>query len=162
VLDDALARHRLVVLASHHAVGSLSTDGGILGHAEEDALTPDAWRAFLAGYPNVLFSLVGHAHRNRVFVQQTPGHAFFEVLTSALADWPHQLRLVEIYDDDNGTLRMEATPVDYVADDDPLAARGRALGLIDLLTGWNGSDGSGAPEDRSVSLVIARPRWPSR
>lgn len=158
-LDDALARGRLVVLASHHALDSLTPDGGIFGAGEPDALTPDNWRELLAAYPNVLFSLVAHSHRNRVRVQQTPGHAFFEVMTSALADWPHQLRLVELYDDDNGTLRMEATPVDYASDDDPLAMLGRSLGLIDHLTGWS-SDGSGAAEDRAVTLVIAKPPLP--
>ncbi|MBI1944457.1 MAG: glycosyltransferase [Deltaproteobacteria bacterium] len=155
-LDDALARGRVVLLASHHAADSLTSDGGIFGASEPDALTPDTWRELLAAYPNVLFSLVAHSHRNRVRVQQTPGHAFFEVMTSALADWPHQLRLIELYDDDNGTLRLEASPVDFATDDDPPAALGRALGLIDRLTGWS-SDGTGAAEDRAVTLVIAKP-----
>ena len=155
-LDDALARQRLVILASHHAIGSLSQDGGVFGASEPDALSGDDWRAFLSGYPNVLFSLVAHSHRHLVRAQQTPGHAFFEVMTSALADWPHQFRLIELFDDDNGTLRLEATPVDFVDDDDAPAALGRALGLIDRLTGWS-SDGRGDAEDRAVSLVIAKP-----
>lgn len=154
-LDDALARDRIVVIASHHAVGSLSLSGGAFGQTEDDALSAEDWLQILGGYPNVLFSMVGHSHQNRVRVQQTPGHAFFEVMTSALADWPHQMRLVEIFDDDNGTLRMEATPVDYVADDDPLAALGRSLGLIDVLAGWNGS-GSGAADERRISLIVRR------
>lgn len=158
LLDAAKARGRLVVLTSHHAADALSTSGGVFGSNEADALTPDAWRAFLGGYDNVVFSLVGHAHQNQVRLQQTPTHAYWEVMTSALADWPHEMRLVEIFDDDNGTLRLEATPVDYVADDDPLAALARSLGLIDLLAGWNGSDGRGAPGDRSVSLIIPKPR----
>ncbi len=156
VLDDAVARGRLVLLASHHAADSLTTDGGVFGASEPDALSSDDWRAFLSAYPNVLFSLVAHSHRHRVRVQQTPGHAFFEIMTSALADWPHQFRLIELYDDDNGTLRLEATPVDFAVDDDAPSALGRALGLIDRLTGWS-SDGSGASEDRAMSLVIATP-----
>lgn len=155
-LDDALTRGRLVMLTSHHALGSLSQDGGVFGAAEPDALSSDDWRTYLSAYPNILFSLVAHSHRHRVQAQETPGHAFFEVMTSALADWPHQFRLIEIYDDDNGTLRLEATPVDFLVDDDAPAALGRALGLIDRLTGWS-SDGSGAAEDRAVSLVIATP-----
>ncbi len=164
VLDDAQARGRVVVLASHHAVSSLTADGGTFGVAEDDALLGDDWRAVLAAYPNVLFSMVGHAHRNRIMLQQAvdpasgdPGHAFWEVMTSALADFPHQFRIVEIWDDDNGTLRLSTSPVDFAADDDPPAALGRALGVVDFLTGWQPNDGRGDAGDRSVDLIVPVP-----
>jgi hypothetical protein len=157
VLDDAKARNRVVVIASHHAVDALSSDGGLLGQAEADALLPNDWLAYLGGYPNVLFSMVGHAHRNQVRKQVTPSHPYWEVMTAALADFPHQFRVVEIWDDDNGTLRLETSVVDYAVDDDAPAARGRALGLIDLLSGWQGNDGRGQVTDRNVALIIPKP-----
>jgi hypothetical protein len=157
VLDDAKARGRVVVIASHHAVSSLTSDGGQFGVAEPDALTSDQWKAFLGGYGNVLFSMVGHAHRNQVRAIKTPNNTYWEVMTAALADWPHQFRVVEIWDDDNGTLRLESDVVNYVSDDDPVAELGRRLGLVDFQSGWQPNDGRGQVADRNVELIIPKP-----
>ncbi|HEY1098425.1 MAG TPA: metallophosphoesterase, partial [Myxococcota bacterium] len=127
--ETARAQNRAVVIASHHALDSLTVDGGTFGTTVDDALLPDEWRALLAQYPHVVMSMVAHTHRHRVVRQETaPGQAFFEVMTSAIADYPHQFRIVEIWDDDNGSLRVEAIPVDFSVEDDDVAARGRALG----------------------------------
>lgn len=56
----------MVVLAAHHAVDALTAGGGVFGQTQIDALVPDTWRSFLSSYPNVLFFMVGHSHRNRV------------------------------------------------------------------------------------------------
>lgn len=156
-LDKAQAEGKWVVLASHHAVTSLTEDGGAFGTKQPDALSPDAWAKFLGGYPNVVFSMVGHSHEHRVRpIAPQGGHAFWEVMTSAVMDWPHQFRLVEIFDQDNGWIMLRGTAVDLFVDDDPVAAEGRKRGVIDFLSGWN-PDGLGKAEDRNVELWIKKP-----
>ena len=160
-LEDAKVRGRSVVLTSHHALETLTVDGGAFGTTVDDALLPDEWKAVLADYPNVVLSMVAHTHRHRVVRQETaPGQAFFEVMTSAIADYPHQFRIVEIWDDDNGSLRVEAVPVDFAADDDDVAAKGRTLGVIDQLSGYAFNPAAnGEPSDRNVTLYLDKPTF---
>ena len=159
MLDKAKADGKWVVLASHHATSSLTVDGGAFGHKEDDALLPDAWAKFIGGYPNVVFSMVGHSHQNRVRpITPTGGHGWWEVMSSAIADFPHEFRIVEIYDQDNGWLMMRATPVDFSIDGDAVAKEGRRRGTIDLTSGWLPNDGTGALEDRNVELWIKKPQ----
>jgi hypothetical protein len=159
LLDKALAEKKWVVLASHHASGSLTTDGGAFGFEEPDALTTDQWVAFVSQYPNVLFSMVGHSHRNQVNAITPPsGHAWWEVMTAAIADFPHQFRVVDVFDEDDGWIMMRATAVDFSVDGDPVAAEGRREGVVDLTSGWLQADGTGEPGDRNVELWIKKPQ----
>lgn len=156
-LDQALADGKWVVLASHHAVASLGNGVGLGGSEQPDAVLPAAYTSFIGTYPNVLFSMVGHSHRHQVrFIEPATGHAWWEVLTSALADFPNQARVVEIWDEDNGWVRLRATTLDYATEGDPVAQEGRALGILDYATGW-ASDGRGTLADRNVDLWIAAP-----
>ena len=158
-LDKAKADGKWVILASHHAVGSLTLDGGTFGSTESDALTGEAWSAFVGQYPNVLFSMVAHSHENSVKMI-TPagagGHAWWEVMTAAIADFPHQFRIVEIFDMDNGWVMMRSSPVDISVANDPVAAAGRKRGVVDAVTGY-ASDGTGTADDRNVELWIKKP-----
>ena len=154
-LDQAVENGKWVILASHHAVSSLGNGGGFMGVVQEDAVTQEDWLALIGSYPNVLFSMVGHSHVNRVRALGD-GHQFWELTTSALADYPHQARIVEIWDQDNGWVMLRATQVDFDVTDDPIAAEGRRRGVMDFVSGWN-PDGSGELEDRNVELWIEEP-----
>lgn len=161
-LDKAQAEGKWVVLASHHAVGSLSDGGGFGGTAAPDALTPEQWTAFVGGYPNVLFSMVGHSHRHRVRpIEPAAGHAWWEVMTAAIADYPHQFRVIEIFDQDNGFIMMRATCADFSIDGDSISAEGRRRGVVDVVSGWLPPEGrmtSIDATDRNVELWIAKPQ----
>ncbi len=158
LLDKAKADGKWVVLASHHAVGSLSLDGGAFGMMEGDALSSDQWKAFVGQYPNVIFSMVGHSHRNRVTpITPSQGHAWWEVMTAAIADFPHQFRVNEVFDQDNGWIMMRTTAVDFSTDGDPVAERGRKGGTVDVTSGWQPNDGTGDATDRNVELWIKKP-----
>lgn len=157
-LDKAQADGKYVILASHHATSSLSNDGGIFGSPEPDALETAAWQTFVGQYPNVIFSMVGHSHLNRVSTIAPPGgHPWFEVMSSAIADFPHQFRTVEIFDQDNGWLMMRATMVNFSVEGDPVAAEGRRRGVVDLTSGWVEKDGSGVVGERNVELWVKKP-----
>jgi hypothetical protein len=157
-LDAAVTENKLVILASHHATSSLGTGEGLGGEIQPDAVLEPGWFDFVGNYPNVVFSMVGHTHANRVkLVGDAAKHQWWEIMTSALADFPHQLRLIEIWDQDNGFLMLRATNVDFSNMGDGLASEGRALGVLDYTSGWSDVTGPGASEDRNVEVWIAKP-----
>ncbi len=157
VLDQAEADGRWVLVASHHAAGSLGDGSGLGGLAQPDALEPADWEILLGEYPNVVAHLAGHAHVHGVrLVEPTGGSPYWEVRTAALGDWPHQMRLVEIRDEDNGFLTLTSIAVDYSVDGDALSAQGRRRGVTDLTTGWQ-VPGNGKLEDRNVRLWWPKP-----
>ncbi len=156
LLDRAKAEGKWVVLSSHHSTTSIDDGSGLGGTKQPDALTREAWVSLLTGYPNVVFSVVGHSHENRVRYVGAAGRGFWEVRSSALSDYPHQLRLIELWDDDNGWLRMHTVMVNWATAGDPAAELGRTLGVIDAVTGW-AENGLGQPGDRNVDLFIPRP-----
>jgi 3',5'-cyclic AMP phosphodiesterase CpdA len=157
LFDQAEQDAKVVVVATHHASTSLSTGAGLGGTAQPDAWTPEEWQAFLADYPNVVMHLCGHSHENRVrFIEPVGASGYWEVLTPALADWPHQMRLIEMHDRDNGWLAIRAVGLDFSTEGDPIAEEGRELGILDLTSGWTG-DAVGLPEDRNVELWVRAP-----
>jgi hypothetical protein len=159
LLDKAKADGKWVILSSHHATSSLTPEGGALGTKEPDALLPEAWAAFIGGYPNVLFSMVGHSHQNRATAIRPTGtgHPWWEVMTAAIADFPHQFRVIEIFDQDNGWIMMRATTSDFSVEGDPVALEGRRRGTVDFTSGWLPKDGTGNADERNVELWIKKP-----
>ena len=153
-LDAAAADGKWVILASHHSSDRLSDGGGFGGEVQADAITPQEFRNLVGSYDNVLMHLAGHTHVHRVKkAVPSAGTTYWEVETSALADWPHQLRLFEVYDQGDGVVSIRGVPFDFAVDDDPVAEDGRVRGVVDLTSGWGG-DGSGAPEERAVELWV--------
>ncbi len=159
LLDQAKADGKIVSLASHHAVTSLGDGIGLGGTQQADAVTQDAWLDFIGSYDNVLFSFVGHSHENRVrYIGPTSGtHSWWEVMTSALADFPNQLRVIEIWDQDNGWLMLRATNLDWSDMGDKVARQGRKLGVLDYVSGWIPGEAPGQPDDRNVELWVQKP-----
>lgn len=157
-LDEARTDGKWVILASHHAVRALTDGGGFMGKVQADALTAEEWVSLLGEYPNVIFSLVAHDHADHV-ERQAPagGHAYWELTTSALADYPHQARILEIWDEDNGYVSLHATYADLDLTDEPLAEEGRHLGVMDYVSGWNTFFAEGITKDRNVRALIKKP-----
>jgi len=156
-LDQAQADGKWVILVSHHAVASLGDGTGLGGGAQPDAVSASAWTDLVGSYPNVIYSVVGHSHEERITaIEPSGGHGWFEVMTSALADFPSQGRVIEIWDQDNGWLMLRATAVDFATEGDPVAAEARKLGIADYVSGW-GEDGTGLPEWRNAELWVPAP-----
>lgn len=119
---------------------------------------PDDWIEFIGGYPNVMFSMIGHIHQHHAAaVVPTSGHAWWELWTASIADYPHQFRIVELFDEDNGWLMLRGTAADFSTEDDAVAADGRARGAIDWQSGWGKGDGAGEVGDRNVELWMPKP-----
>ena len=159
LLDDARAMKKWVVLASHHSADHLTPDGGTFGKKETDPVLKDDWLSFLGQYDNVLFSMVGHAHVGRVNPRApAAGHAYWEVMTPSIADFPHAFRVVEIWDQDDGWVMLRATVTDISTEGDAVAAAGVRHGVTDYTTGWlPGANRRGDANDRNVELWIKKP-----
>jgi 3',5'-cyclic AMP phosphodiesterase CpdA len=152
LLEQAQTDGKWVILASHHATTSIAEPAG--------ALTQQEWLDLETEFPNVIFSFVGHSHEHRIrtIANSTSGHVVWEVMTSALADHPHQARLVEIWDTGSGYVRAHSTVFDFSVQGDPLAAEGRELGVLDMVAGWV-PEARGTAEDRNVDLYVPAPTF---
>jgi hypothetical protein len=190
----------LVVLLSHHAIEDLAAnvpdelappcllpDGH--GHdvnpgcdldprsSQPIRLTADLV-ALLHAHPKVIAWVAGHSHLHRVTPYPHPSGTggFWSIRVAAEADWPQQSRLIEIFDNRDGTLSLFGTVVDHAAAATAppagtsaaalttldLASIGRTLAYNDPQGGGRacsgGPCGEGSPGDRNVELLIRDPR----
>ena len=134
----------------------------------------------LLRYPVAVAWVAGHSHVNDVtpFASPSGQGGFWSIRTSALADWPKQNRLIEVFDNHDGSLSIFGTVIDHAAGveapadgtnaagmtTDQLASLSRAVGHNDNQTGAEACGasrcGEGKPEDRNVELLIKDPRKP--
>jgi hypothetical protein len=126
----------------------------------------------------------GHEHANRVEAfERPPGElrgGFWEINTASHIDWPQQSRVIDIVDNQDGSLSIWATIIDHAAPAEPggapaprdgqaqsgeavarLASISRELSFNDPhgSTGEDvNSNARGGEEDRNVELVVWDPR----
>ena len=156
-LDDAEADGQWVIIASHHGSTSLADGTGLGGTLVDDALTPTQFEDLLGEYPNVLAHFAAHSHVHRVrAITPSTGHAYWQVHTSALIDYPYQMRRVAVTDEDNGFVSITGVAVNFSVEGDEMANEGRVHALIDHTSGW-GEGGYGEVTDRNVRLWITKP-----
>jgi metallophosphoesterase (TIGR03767 family) len=199
-LKEATAADQLVVLFSHHAIPSLTAN--VPDEAAPPCSAPDTHGhdvnpgcdvdprpstpihlgadliALLHRYPHAIAWVAGHSHVHDVTPYPAPGgdHGFWSVRVAAEADWPQQTRLLQVFDNRDGTLSLFGTVVDHASEatappsgteastlsPTDLASIGRTLSYNDHQSGGLACEpdpcGEGAPEDRNVELLIADPR----
>jgi metallophosphoesterase (TIGR03767 family) len=196
-LQAATAANQLVVIFSHHAPESLTADvpdelalpcvafqpslGHHLNagcdldprislpiHLEDDAV------ALLHEFPNAIAWVAGHSHANIVdpFPNPSGPGGFWSIRVAAEADWPQQSRLLEVFDNHDGTLSIFGTILDHVGqaaapppgtaasgmDLNDLASVARTMSFNDLQVG--APAGEGQADDRNVELLLDDPRFP--
>jgi uncharacterized repeat protein (TIGR01451 family) len=167
-----------------------------LGNPEQaDELGSNAktFTELLAEHSNVIAYVAGHTHvhqllrcgtprttntsdtnpQNARFCKNTAGtptHLWWEINTSAVSDWPHQHRLIDVMDNRDDTLSIFGTVLDHAspATAPPagdassfiarqLAAIGRTFGFNDPQSGP--PSGEGDPLlDKNVEMLIDDPR----
>jgi 3',5'-cyclic AMP phosphodiesterase CpdA len=193
-LQAATAADELVVLFSHHAPESLTADAPdelaplcLIPDAHGHDLNPgcdldprssqpihlqaDAVN-LLHEFPNAIAWVAGHSHDNLVNAFPAPGGTggFWSIRVAAEADWPQQSRLLEVFDNHDGTLSIFGTILDHVGqaaapapgtpasamDFNDLASAARTMSFNDLQSG--APLGEGQADDRNVELLIADPR----
>lgn len=141
LLDEAEAQGRYVLLFSHHAARALTDGSGFGGTRQDGAVLTDAWREYVGAYPHVVMHIAAHSHEYRAGVARpATGHAYFETESASLTDWPAQLRLFEVWDEDNGFLHVRAVPFDFSEEGDALAGEYRRRAATDFTSGWAGGN----------------------
>jgi hypothetical protein len=158
-LDRAVADGVLVIIASHHSTDSIDPYVGQIGTTPmAGALTQQQVEAIVAMRPEVIAWLIGHTHDNRIRPVHGPDAAhpgYWEIMTSAIADWPSQTRTIEVVDNADGTLSIFATLIDYDTDD-CFERRYRALTQIEWASAWSEDRTHDAP-NHNVELVRTIP-----
>ncbi|MEU8692620.1 TIGR03767 family metallophosphoesterase [Streptomyces sp. NPDC048665] len=157
---------RLVVVFSHH---TSTTMGNLL---------PDPYRPFegrhggaelvtlLQRFPNVVAWVNGHTHTNRIVPHghSVPERAFWEINTASHVDYPHHARIIEIADNQDGTLSLFTTLIesaapyrtDFADTSDPgLAALYRELAYNDPYA--TPATRIGAAADHNTELILTAP-----
>ena len=123
----------------------------------------------LEDYPNVLAYVPGHTHEHRLTPFPRPdGTTWWELNTSATADHPNQSRLLELFDNHDGTLSIFTNVIDHASpsdapppgdasgfDEGVLASIGRTLQYNDP---QNNFSGEGEADDRNAELLLDDPR----
>jgi hypothetical protein len=88
---------------------------------------------------------------------QPPGkHPYWAVFNGPQSEYPHQFRLFEVWDADNGYVMLRITGVDVSVEGDPVAAQGRQRAVIDYTSTWAGTLPARA-DQRNVELWIRKP-----
>ena len=193
-LEAATAGEELVVLFSHHAPESLTADApdelappcllnDSHGHDVNPGCDLDPRNSqpihletdtveLLHKFPNVIPWVAGHSHVNVVdpFPNPSGPGGFWSIRVAAEADWPQQSRLLQVFDNHDGTLSIFGTILDHVGqsaappagtaasgmDLNDLASVGRTMSFNDLQSG--APEGEGEAKDRNVELLVPDPR----
>jgi metallophosphoesterase (TIGR03767 family) len=201
-LEAARTAGELVIVFGHHPIRSLTSDvpdeaarpctvPDAHGHdvnpgcdLDPRPSTPvhlgtgaEGLSSLLSRFPNVLAYVAGHTHENKVLACGSTGGCpaggnWWEINTSAVADWPQENRLIEAMDNRDGTLSLFGTLLDHAAplsvpapsDTEArtntfttadLAALGRSFSFNDPQADRNAV---GAPQDQNVELLVDDPR----
>ena len=152
-----------------------------VGETSRESTCPEApgaletLKCLFLRHPTVIGYVTGHEHANRVrAVPRGSGPAeggFWQVTTASHIDWPQQSRLLDVVDNQDGSLSIWGTILDHDAPANPgsgegsstkqLASISRELAFNDP-DADNGEDGRadarGGDGDRNVELVVRDPR----
>ena len=187
-------RNRLIVVFGHHTIATMDNpqpdeaagpcttvpQPGCDGDPRDSqpihlgTTGPEDVRSLLLKYPAVVAAVTGHTHHNDVVAHKRPGRkrGFWELNTASHVDFPQQSRLIEIMDNEDGTLSIFGTIVDQAApkgapkpgpaagfSNRQLASISRRLAANDPQTiEVTSGGGPGDRDDRNVELLIRDPR----
>ena len=197
-LQKATDENQIAVVFSHHAPASMDANipdeaapscasvnpAEVVGcDGDPRTSTPiklkDDVVALMHQYPVAVAWVAGHSHENKVEAYKDPSGTggFWSIRTSALADWPKQNRLIEIFDNEDGNLSIFGTVIDHAApvpapapgtdastmNAETLSSVARTIGYNDNQNGGAACGsidpcGAGTAEDRNVELLIKDPR----
>jgi hypothetical protein len=121
----------------------------------------------LLAHENVIAWVNGHTHSNEIRPHtRTGGGGFWEINTASHIDWPQQSRIIEVADNQDGTLSIFTTMLDHgarmkqpaeLSGPMRLAALGRLLAANDPQE--RTEDRRGRRIDRNVELLLPAPAF---
>lgn len=192
-LAEAAANDQLVMVFSHHADLTFAEFGMFAPFIPPQDVGAAELDAELASWPNVIAWVAGHTHLHRLRAFRvengvgsngvieaaveckgpSPCHGFWQIETASLIDYPQEQRLIEVFDNGDGTGSIR-TPVlthgfeksrplaeaddrcmFYLGDPEAVAAAVSEANL-DVLCSQGGTR-QGGPGDRNAELMFAMP-----
>ncbi|WP_205474202.1 TIGR03767 family metallophosphoesterase [Nocardioides sp. SYSU D00038] len=163
----AASTDKIVLVFSHHTSGTMTNPLQLTGLDGRPRVLGGRVVEELLEHPHVAAWINGHTHRNQIWARTRADGTggFWEINTASHIDWPQQSRLIEIADNQDGTLSIFTTLVDHAGppaasgtgDSLQLAALGRELAAND----WHHADDShrGNRDSRNVELVVQAPAF---
>ncbi|WP_210603176.1 TIGR03767 family metallophosphoesterase [Brevibacterium oceani] len=156
---------RLVVIASHHGLSTMTNDYGADSETGEDRrgklYLADEVERLLHRFDNVALWLSGHTHVNSITPRPGISGGFWEVSTGSIAEWPVQFRGIEI-SAGASAVRLRATMVDSQAPATPdgtLSLEDLASLHREIAANDDGSVGGlyaeGTVADRNQDLLVS-------
>lgn len=156
---------KIVMVFSHHTSFTMQNTLIATGGVVETRVNGTRVLERLLGHKEVVAWVNGHTHRNQVLAHTRPGGGgLWEINTAAHIDWPMQSRLIELVDNDDGTLSIFTTIVDHAG---PASYGSNPSGSVELaglareLAANDPQDRTdsrrGQLSDRNLELVIAKP-----
>ena len=153
---------RVVMVFSHHTSATMDNPFVGTGGDPEPRVMGEEVLALLLAHWRVVAWVNGHTHRNAITAhKRAAGGGLWEINTASHIDWPQQSRIIELTDNDDGTLSIFTTMVDHAArlrhdgslgGSVPLAALARELAAND----WHDRTdrGLGRRTDRNTELLV--------
>ncbi len=154
--ESAQRDGKWLFVLSDHPHDDLGQANTPLGRPVSDPVSQNDWVELLGSYPNVLFSFARRTSHGQSVMKPVGSRPYWAVFNAAQSEFPHQIRLFEVWDADNGYVLLRISSVDVSVEGDPVAAEGRRRAVIDSTSTWAGS-GSSRPDERNVELWIRKP-----
>ena len=156
---------RICMIFSHHTSWTMQNTLFLVGGELKTRINGKVVLAELLKHKHVVAWVNGHTHKNQVLAHARPqGGGMWEINTASHIDWPQQSRLIEIADNQDGTLSIFTTMVDHAgpasyggntSDSVHLAGLGRELAANDPQERTDSRRGQLA--DRNLELLVAKP-----
>ncbi|MDP3971838.1 MAG: TIGR03767 family metallophosphoesterase [Candidatus Nanopelagicales bacterium] len=107
---------KLAIVMSHHNSLTMENPAQPTAGPSVPLVDIDDFIAMLHRYPNMIAWLNGHTHTNTILAHPDGnGHGFWEVTTASCIDFPQQQQMVEIVDNQDGTMSIFTTVVDHAS-----------------------------------------------
>ncbi len=162
----ARSTDKYVFVFSHHTSTTMTNPLVLTGLDLNIRVLGDAVVATLLASRNVIAWVNGHTHRNAITAHRAADGAsgFWEINTASHVDFPQQSRLIELTDNQDGTLSIFTTMLDHagpashggtLADTVHIAALARELSANDPQERSSGKEGSA--DDRNTELLMPNP-----
>jgi metallophosphoesterase (TIGR03767 family) len=161
------SKNKYVMVFSHHTSGTMNNQLRVTGLDLNQRILGPAVVSLLLANSNVVAWVNGHTHRNQIWARKRTAGAggFWEINTASHVDFPQQSRLIELVDNNDGTLSIFTTMVDHVGPaayggvvNNPVSLAGlaRELAANDPQQRATGQEGVGGV-DRNVELLLPKP-----
>jgi metallophosphoesterase (TIGR03767 family) len=162
VIDEA--PNKLVLIFSHHTSNTMANPLIATGLDLQPRVTGATVVKELLARPQVVAWINGHTHRNEIWAHTSPNGGFWEINTASHIDFPQQSRIIEIADNQDGTLSIFTTILDHAAQAAWDGTIGSPMALASLSRELSANDDqhaqdglAGEEKDLNTELIVKKP-----